>query len=377
MQKFLALLLAAAIAFSFAACGKKTGDETTTTAPAGQVDNTTEGQTGAEGESTTVDGTTGDALTDPSATEGSTADGSTNPGVSTTAAPVSNKKPETTGTGVSKTGTGESTTVKPSETTTVKPSETTTIKPTTTQPATTQPATTQPATTQPATTIPATITAPVGGSMAQILTFYNKYANAMKSYKGRVTVTKKSGTVSTIKSITGGSVVKNLALKMLPNDYEQKPTYTFTNGKSNKDNKTLSSWLPRNYSPLMSELSPTGTNGVKSATCVRSGSGWKVTIVMKDDVVTGASALNAKPKYVSKCMDTLDLKAEDLDPFVLENANVNYTGCTIVAVFNAQGLMTKLDVTTPANITGKLKYGIIGINADVTGTYKGNYTFTY
>ena len=359
MQKFLALLLAAAIAFSFAACGKKTGDETTTTAPAGQVDNTTEGQTGAEGESTTVDGTTGDALTDPSATEGSTADGSTNPGVSTTAAPVSNKKPETTGTGVSKTGTGESTTVKPSETTTIKPT------------------TTQPATTQPATTIPATITAPVGGSMAQILTFYNKYANAMKSYKGRVTVTKKSGTVSTIKSITGGSVVKNLALKMLPNDYEQKPTYTFTNGKSNKDNKTLSSWLPRNYSPLMSELSPTGTNGVKSATCVRSGSGWKVTIVMKDDVVTGASALNAKPKYVSKCMDTLDLKAEDLDPFVLENANVNYTGCTIVAVFNAQGLMTKLDVTTPANITGKLKYGIIGINADVTGTYKGNYTFTY
>ena len=375
MQKFLALLLAAAIAFSFAACGKKTGDETTTTAPAGQVDNTTEGQTGAEGESTTVDGTTGDALTDPSATEGSTADGSTNPGVSTTAAPVSNKKPETTGTGVSKTGTGESTTVKPSETTTVKPSETTTVKPSETT--TIKPTTTQPATTQPATTIPATITAPVGGSMAQILTFYNKYANAMKSYKGRVTVTKKSGTVSTIKSITGGSVVKNLALKMLPNDYEQKPTYTFTNGKSNKDNKTLSSWLPRNYSPLMSELSPTGTNGVKSATCVRSGSGWKVTIVMKDDVVTGASALNAKPKYVSKCMDTLDLKAEDLDPFVLENANVNYTGCTIVAVFNAQGLMTKLDVTTPANITGKLKYGIIGINADVTGTYKGNYTFTY
>ena len=94
MQKFLALLLAAAIAFSFAACGKKTGDETTTTAPAGQVDNTTEGQTGAEGESTTVDGTTGDALTDPSATEESTTADSSQPGVSTTAAPV-NKKPST------------------------------------------------------------------------------------------------------------------------------------------------------------------------------------------------------------------------------------------------------------------------------------------
>jgi hypothetical protein len=46
-------------------------------------------------------------------------------------------------------------------------------------------------------------------------------------------------------------------------------------------------------------------------------------------------------------------------------------------VMDSLGRITKLDIITPATINGKLKYGIIGINADVTGTYKGNYTFVY
>ncbi|MPN43947.1 hypothetical protein SDC9_191508 [bioreactor metagenome] len=40
--------------------------------------------------------------------------------------------------------------------------------------------------------------------------------------------------------------------------------------------------------------------------------------------------------------------------------------------------MTKLDVSTPANIKGNLS--LVGINlvkADVVGTYNGNYTFAY
>lgn len=236
------------------------------------------------------------------------------------------------------------------------------------------PATTNPAPPRPK---PQGITFPINGSMSKVIEFYNQYANAMKTYKGKVTVTKKDGTTSTIQSITGGSVVKNIALDLLPNDYTEKPTYTFVNGKSTKDNKDLSKWLPRGDYAKMSELSPTGTNGVKSATCVANGSGCKVTIVMNDDKTSGANALRDKPKYVSKCMDTLDLGPEDLEPFTLQDANVNYTGCKIEAVFNAQGLLTKLDITTPANITGKLKYSLIGINADVTGTYRGNYTFAY
>ena len=211
---------------------------------------------------------------------------------------------------------------------------------------------------------------------AEIIAFYNQYANAMKAYKGSVTVTKKSGTTTTIHEISP-DFISNIAEDMPLNDYEQKPTYTFVNGKSTSGNVTLSAWLPRSDSPLMSELSPAEPNGVKSATCVTSGSGRKITIVMNDDKTSGTTALSDKPKYVSKCMDTLKLTAEDLQPFTVENANINYTGCKIEAAFDAQGRMTKLDITTPVNIVCTLRYSVTRINADITGTYKGNYTFTY
>ena len=309
------MLLAVSFVFTLAACGGDEGETTTaaTTEAATDVDNTT------------------------------AADETTGTNVSETGTDVSE-----TGTDVSETGTDVSTTLQPGETTT---------KSTTTK--------------------PVTITAPVNGSMSQVITFYNQYANAMKNYKGRVTVTKKDGTVSKIIDISPG-FVKGTAEGMLPNDYKEKPTYTFVNGTSTKDNKTLSEWLPRDYSPKMSELSPTGTNGVKSATCVKSGSGWKVTIVMNDDKTSGANALVDKPKYVSKCMDTLNLGPDDLKPFKLQDANVNYSGCKIEAIFDSQGRMTKLDVTTPAYITGNLSLaGVKLIEANVEGNYRGNYTFTY
>ena len=218
---------------------------------------------------------------------------------------------------------------------------------------------------------------PIGGNMAQVIGFYNEYGNAAKSYKGSVKVTKKSGTTSKITAISP-EMVRGQAEKMLPNDYKEKPTYTFVNGTSTKDDKKLSSWLIRDKSTKLSEISPTGDNGVKSATCVASGSGCKITIVMKDDITSGPTALNDTPKYVSKSMDTLDLKADDLKPFKLKDATVNYTGCKIEAVFDAQGRLIKLDATTPANIVGNLSLaGINIIKADIVGTYKANYTLTY
>lgn len=239
-----------------------------------------------------------------------------------------------------------------------------------TQPGTTSPATTKPAATKPPTTTPTdTVKAPVGGTAAQIVSFYNKYANELKAYKGKVTVTKADGTTTVINAISGGNVVRNLAQDMLPNDYKTKPTLTFVNGVSG--GTTLVKHLPRGDEAKMSVLEPAG---VSSASCVKNGSGWKVTIALKKETV---NSLSGVPKYTAQCMDTLGLTPDDLKPFTLQSAQVDYINCAIVAVLDAQGRITKLDITTPAQITGKLKYGLIGINADVTGTYKGNYTFTY
>ena len=216
---------------------------------------------------------------------------------------------------------------------------------------------------------------PINGNQAQVIEFYNKQGNALKQYKGSVKVTKKDGTVSEVKEISP-KAVKKTAEDMLPNDYKEKDTLTFVNGVSGE--RKLASWLPRTKSDKLSEINPSGSNGVKSATCTASGSGCKVVILFNDDKLSGANALNASPAYVSKGMDTLGLTADDLKPFTLKDANVNYTGCKIEAVFDAEGRITKLDITTPANITGNLSIaGIPLVKADVVGTYKGNYTFTY
>lgn len=234
-----------------------------------------------------------------------------------------------------------------------------------TEPATTAPATTKPATTQPDNSVKA----PVGGSVAQIVSFYNQYANALRNYSGKVTVKKADGTVTVINSISGGAAVKNLAQDMLPNDYSAKPDLTFNNGKSG--NTSLAGHLPRGDEAKMSVLQP---EGVASAACVVNGSGWKVTVSLKPETV---AQLSGVPKYTAQCMDTLSLTESDLKPFTLQSATVTYANCKIEAVMDSLGRITKLDIVTPATIAGKLKYGIVGINADVTGTYKGNYTFIY
>lgn len=216
----------------------------------------------------------------------------------------------------------------------------------------------------------------IPGNIAEIVAFYNEHANAMKTYASRVTVIKRDGVTSKIIHLGGGSAVLSVAENMLQDSYSQKPTLTFDNGVSG--NKTLAAYLPRGYSSLMSELNPSGENGVKYATIADDNGGHIVTIVMKDEITSGPTALSDKPTYISQCMDTLNLSPEDLHPFTLENATATYTGCRIEAVFDAQDRMTKLDVTTPIRVMGDLVYGVIQLkDTDIVGTYNGNYTFAY
>lgn len=217
----------------------------------------------------------------------------------------------------------------------------------------------------------------VPGNIAEIVAFYNEHANAMKTYASPVTVIKRDGTTSKINYIAGGATVLNVAENMFQDSYTQKPALTFINGVSGS--KTLAAYLPRFDSILMSELNPSGANGVKYATLVAGGGGHIVTIVMKNEITSGPTALSDKPTYVAKCMDTLSLDAADLVPFTIEDATVTYTGCRIEAVFDAQDRMTKLDITTPIRMLVDLKFkSVVQLNnTDILATYNGNYTFAY
>ena len=214
----------------------------------------------------------------------------------------------------------------------------------------------------------AVINAPVNGSKADIVNFFNKYATAMKQYTGKVTVKRVQGTTSKINSITGGDAVKDKAEPLLPNDYPQTSTKTFNGGKAS-DGTTLSKFLPAD--DLTAYNVP--AEGVKSATCVKQGSGWKVSITLVPESGTG---LQYVPKYHSKCFDTLSLSEDDFKPFTPKSTTVNYQSGTYTFVLGADGRITSISVSEPANVVCKLSLGI-SIDADFTGTWRQDYTFTY
>lgn len=215
---------------------------------------------------------------------------------------------------------------------------------------------------------PEGINAPVNGSKADIVAFFNKYATAMKQYKGKVTVKRVQGTTSKINSITGGSAIANIAQPLLPNDYPQTATQTFNGGKA-VDGTTLASFLPASKRAAYN-VNPAG---VKSASCVKQGNGWKVSITL---IVESGEGLTFVPTHHGSCFDTLSLTKDSFGPFEPVSTKVNYQSGTFTFVLNADGTLASINVTEPANVVCKLKKGI-SIDADFTGTWKQDFTFTY
>lgn len=157
----------------------------------------------------------------------------------------------------------------------------------------------------------AEIKAPVNGSKAEIVAFFNKYASAMKSYTGKVSVKRVQGTTSKINSLNPDKILGiDLIAKaepLLPNDYPKTATKTFNGGKAS-DGTTLASFLPA-AKRASYKVDPAG---VKAASCVKQGSGWKVSITL---VTESGEGLTFVPKHHGSCFDTLSLTPDDFKPF--------------------------------------------------------------
>jgi hypothetical protein len=216
----------------------------------------------------------------------------------------------------------------------------------------------------------AEIKAPVGGTIAEIVTFYADRANATKAYSGKVTIDKKDGTTSTLDHISIG-FLRGTAEDMLPNDYPRTKSKTFTNGKAS-DGSSIKGFIPVDGDARMSKLS---ASGVTNAKCEETAKGWKITLILKSE--TGDD-VNYKPPHHAACMDTLALTAEDLKPFTLKNATVKYTGATLTAELNKDGYITYFDVNMPVIVEGNLAYKSVNlIEAVVNGLWRQTLNFTY
>ena len=221
----------------------------------------------------------------------------------------------------------------------------------------------------------AEIKAPVNGSKAEIVAFFNKYASAMKQYKGKVTVKRVQGTTSKINSLDPNKILGvDLVAKaepLLPNDYPKTATQTFNGGKA-ADGTTLASFLPASKRAAYN-VNPAG---VKSASCVKQGNGWKVSITL---VVESGEGLTFVPKHHGSCFDTLSLTPDDFKPFSPKSTKVNYQSGTFTFVLNADGTLASINVSEPANVVCRLTFGNsnVGIDANFTGTWQQQYTFAY
>lgn len=229
------------------------------------------------------------------------------------------------------------------------------------------------------TTLAAGLTAPVGGSIADIVSFYNQHANATKEYQGKITVQRKMGTKTEITKFLPG--LKGILQGVLDRQLKDKDeTKTFVNGKNPGDsNDTLEKFLPRSAGQKMSTLKP---EGVKTATCVADGNGWKVVITLKKEVMNGIDTI---PPHHSSVMDPLEIDNESMDPFTLGDGQVIYgqikepnNGGTLSAKVNPNGYLDYLKLDAPLQISGKLGYkGSLNIETVIVGTFWGDLTFTY
>lgn len=221
----------------------------------------------------------------------------------------------------------------------------------------------------------AEIKAPVNGSKAEIVAFFNKYASAMKSYTGKVSVKRVQGTTSKINSLNPDKILGiDLIAKaepLLPNDYPKTATKTFNGGKAS-DGTTLASFLPA-AKRASYKVDPAG---VKAASCVKQGNGWKVSITL---VTESGEGLTFVPKHHGSCFDTLSLTPDDFKPFSPKSTKVNYQSGTFTFVLNADGTLASINVSEPANVVCKLTFGNsnVGIDANFTGTWQQQYTFAY
>jgi len=121
---------------------------------------------------------------------------------------------------------------------------------------------------------------PVGGSVAQIVGFYNNQANAVKA-ADRITI--KMHDVSEM-----DIDVPSMLRARLPSDTEnldssknETITETFVHGKGTNDvSLTLNDFLPVKGKHFVSQLE---TDHVQSASCAEQDDGWVVTINLKDE----------------------------------------------------------------------------------------------
>ncbi len=205
-------------------------------------------------------------------------------------------------------------------------------------------------------------------------TCYNDGINALKNYKGTVTIKKTSTTniqvqdVPQVVAAIVGPVCENLA-------GTTENTYTFIAGKT-LDGKAITD-----------VVEPMGRNANLSAEGVH-GSYTKFTgdelipqslsiqLVPEAERFDGTSMVNVAPHNAS-VMETINLGTLDLGPIKIYEAESSYPGTEIYAEFDNLGRITSIKLVRPYDMVATGKAGPISVTAGFHIEQTEEYTITY
>lgn len=201
---------------------------------------------------------------------------------------------------------------------------------------------------------------PTKYTKAQVVAFYNKALKTTASAK-KLTATKNE----TISIVVDELSINSDKIKQIINEdvlsRYAKPTtevMTFTNGVAS-DNSKAADFIPK---------AKLEAAGAKSAKITKSGSNYVVTIV---SVAEKTTLTNPTGKYISQCGYPLNLASVDLGSFIkITQADMNYSGVTIKATINSNGMLVSSSLDQPLQGTGA--GSIIGFK--LSGTVHGGLT---
>ena len=243
------------------------------------------------------------------------------------------------------------------------------------------------------TTAKTEVNAPVGGSTAQIVAFYNQTANAVKSTKN-ITVKRHDKTEGTVNIPAIAKAFMGDGADMDPNSEETK-TESFVNGKGTKDTSlTLKNFLPVRGQDYVSQLK---ASYVKSASCVKQGDGWIIKITLKDE--SNIDGFENLPDTYTSCMDLTmgggsggsggpggpgggppdGTRPEGSAPppdggnMPSMNASGSLKNGMITAVINKDGQLTSLTHSYASNMS----MSMMGMTMKMDQTVKQEYQFTW
>lgn len=200
---------------------------------------------------------------------------------------------------------------------------------------------------------------------------YNDGVNAVKNYKGKVSVKKVEDIAVAIPDVP--SVTEKIITGALENLTGTKIyLWKFSDGKA-EDGTALTDRIE----PYGREaaLDSAGVILTEKAELKNGGTELRLVLAPEKSVYDGTS-VTEEPVYNAGVISTLNFGALDLGPVVVHNAEVTYTETELSAEFDSRGRMTVLEIHSPMDVYATAKASIsvtLTVKADITTKY----VFTY